>query len=135
MKYSFYPETEIRKIPSEAEKIHFIRPIKAEKVKELLSKRKIKEISFSSSTRKRMKPKAIKLIEKKGIQVKEESRRGRAIGTGFDSLLKIIELKKDYLSTRKIGKLTGIPKSTVYYLLKYAERDKIKKKNQTIYLE
>ena len=75
------------------------------------------------------------LIEKKGIEIKKDSKRGRAIETKFDTILKIIELKKDYLSTRKIQEQTGIPKSTVYYLLKYANRDKIKKKGQTIYLE
>ncbi len=135
MKYSFYPETEIKNIPVKAEKIHFIRPVKLTKVKELIKKRKIKEISLSASTLKRMKPKTLELIEKKGIQIKKDSRRGRAIETGFDLILKIIELKKDYLSTRKIGKQTGIPKSTVYYLLNYANRNKIKKKNTTIYLE
>lgn len=135
MKYSFCPETEIKTIPVNAEKIHFTRPIKEAKLKELLNKRKIKEISLSESTLKRMKPKAVKLIEKKGITVKKESKRGRAIKAGFDSILKIIELKKDYLSTRKIEKQTGIPKSSVHYLLKYANRDKIKKKKQTIYLE
>ncbi len=135
MKYSFYPETNIRDIPVNAEKIHFIRPIKEAKIKELLKKRKIKEISLSESTLKRMKPDAVKLIEKKEITIKKESKRGRAIKAGFDSILKIIELKKDYFSARKIGKQTGIPKSTVHYLLKYANRDKIKKKKQTIYLE
>ena len=135
MKYSLYPNTEIKNIPVKAEKIHFVRPIKEKKVIELLKKRKIKEISLSSSTLKRLKPKALKLIEGKGIQLKEDSRRGRAIETDFDTILKIIELKRDYLSTRKIGKKTGKPKSTVHYLLKYANRDKIKKKQQTIYLE
>jgi biotin operon repressor len=135
MKYSFYPETEIKSIPVSAEKIHFVRPIKEKKVKELIKKRKIKEISLSESTLKRMKPKTIEEIEKKGIQIKRDSRKGRAIEMSFATILKIIELKKDYLSTRKIEKETGIPKSTVHYLLKYANRNKIKKKNQTIYLE
>jgi len=135
MKYSFYPETEIKNIPGNAEKIHFVRAIREKKVKELLKKRKIKEISLSESTLKRMKPKAMKLLGKKKVEIKKDSKRGRAIKTDFDSILKIIELKKDYLSTRKIEKETGVPKSTVYYLLKYANRDKIKKKNQTIYLE
>jgi len=135
MKYSFYPETEIRNIPVNAEKIHFVRPIKHKKITELIKKRKIKEISLSESTLKRIKPKSMVLIEKKGIEIKKDSKRGRAIETKFDTILKIIELKKDYLSTRKIQEQTGIPKSTVYYLLKYANRDKIKKKGQTIYLE
>ncbi|MBU2476890.1 hypothetical protein KKG83_05455 [Candidatus Micrarchaeota archaeon] len=135
MKYSLYPETEIKKIPANAEKIHFVRPINKKKVEELLKKRKIKEISLSTSTLKRLKPKTIQLIEKKGIEIKKDKRTGRAIETDFDTILKIIELKKDYFSTRKIEKETGIPKSTVHYLLKYANRDKIKKKEQTIYLE
>ncbi len=135
MKYSLYPETEIRSIPGNAEKVHFVRPIREKKVKELLKKRKIKEVSLSKSTLKRMKPKAMKLLEKKKVEIKKDSKRGRAIKTDFDSILKIIELKKDYLSTRKIEKETGVPKSTIHYLLKYADRDKIKKKKQTIYLE
>jgi len=135
MKYSLYPETEIKSIPANAEKIHFVRPIKQEKVLELIKKRKLTEISLSASTLKRLKPTTIELIKKKGIEIKQDSHRGRAIETDFDTILKIIELKKDYLSTRKIAKQTGKPKSTVYYLLKYANRDKIKKKKQTIYLE
>ena len=135
MKYSFYPETEIRLIPVNAEKIHFVRPIKTKKVIELIKKRKIKEISLSESTLNRLKPKTLLLIEKKGIEIKKDSRRGRAIETDFDSILKIIELKKDYISTRQIAKQIKMPKSTVHYLLKYANRNKIKKKKQTIYLE
>ncbi len=135
MKYSVYPETKTRNIPVKAEKIHLVRPIKKEKIKEIIKKRKIKEISLSESTLKRLKPKTIQLIEKKGIQIKKDSRRGRAIETKFDTILKIIELKKDYQSIRKIEECTGIPKSTVHYLLRYADRNKIKKKQQTIYLE
>ena len=47
MKYSFYPETEIKNIPVNAEKIHFVRPIKQKKVIELIKKIKIREISIS----------------------------------------------------------------------------------------
>ncbi len=135
MKYSVYPETEIKSIPVNAEKIHLVRPIKKTKLIEMLRKRKITEISLSESALKRMKKKSIELIEKKGITLKKETRKGRPISAGLDTILKIIELKKDYLSTRKIGKKTGMPKSTVHYLIKYAKRDKIKKNKQTIYLE
>ena len=41
----------------------------------------------------------------------------------------------DYQSLREIERLTEIPKSTVHYLVKYAEREKIKKGNTTIYLK
>ena len=135
MKYSVYPFTELRSLPSETEKIHLVRPIKLNKLKELMEKRLIKEISLSDSCFKRLSEKARKLLQDKNINVVKDNRSGRALEIALEDIVKINEFRKDFQSLRKIQNLMGIPKSTIHYLEKYAKRDKIRKGNQTIYLE
>ena len=135
MKYSIYPFTELRSIPSEAQKIHLVRPIKLNKLKDLLEKRIIKEISLSDSCFKRLSEKARKLLQDKNVNVVKDNRSGRAIEIAMEDIVKINEFRKDFQSLRKIQNLMGIPKSTIHYLEKYAKGDKIRKGNQTIYLE
>jgi len=53
----------------------------------------------------------------------------------MDKMLQIIELRKDYQTVREIEKITNIPKSTVHYLLKYADRGKIRKGANVVYLK
>jgi len=135
MIYSVYPYTNIKSIPAEAEKIHLVRPIKLNKLRELLEKRSIKAVSLSESCWKRMSEKCRNMLEQMNINIIKDRRSGRALEHALEDIVKINEFRKDFQSLRKIQKLTGIPKSTVHYLLKYAKRDKIRKGNQTIYLE
>ena len=84
---------------------------------------------------KRLSPKAKAFLNKAGVQLSVESRRGRAIGIPPEKMMQAVELRKDFQSLREIERLTNIPKSTVHYLVNYAEREKIKKGNTTIYLK
>ena len=135
LKYSIYPSTSFSSVPKEVSKLHLVRPVSFKKLKKFLNNRSIEEISLSESTHKRLCRKSRKLLDAKNVQLIKDSRRGRAIELSFDTVLKINDYRKDYLSVRKIEELTGIPKSTIHYLLKYADRNKIRKGNQTIYLE
>jgi len=135
MKYSVYPDSEIKSIPLDAVKLHLVRPIGLRKLEKLLKKRKIKEISLSDSCNKRIGKKSRELLGKKRINLVKDNRSGRPLEIGLENVLKIAEFKKDYLSLRRIEELTGIPKSTVHYFLRHANRNKLRKGNQTIYLE
>ncbi len=135
MKYAIDVETNISKIPKETKEIHLVRPIKKEKLDELLNNKLIQTITLSESCLKRMPRKAIEKIKTKGIELLSEKRRGRPLDITMEQMLEIIELRKDYQSIREIERLTSVPKSTVHYLLKYADRSKIKKGNVVIYLK
>ena len=52
----------------------------------------------------------------------------------LEKIKQVAEYHKDHLSFRKIEKLTGIPKSTIHYLIRYAERSKVKSGKQVVYL-
>lgn len=127
--------TKISQIPKDTTKIHIVRPIKKELLNDILENRSIQEITLSSSCYKRMPKKHIEKIKEKGINLSTEVRRGRALNVSMDTMLEIIELRKDYQSVREIEKVTGVPKSTIHYLLKYADRGKIKKGGTVIYLK
>ncbi|MFA5357605.1 MAG: hypothetical protein WC308_01650 [archaeon] len=135
MKYAISNKTNIEKIPSDTEEIHLTRPIKVKSLKKLLAKCHIRKITLSGSCFQRLSPKTKKIVAENGIELATEKKRGRAISIPLKTLLYIIELKKDYQSIREIEKLTGIPKSTVHYLVKYAERAKIHKGKEIIYLK
>jgi hypothetical protein len=135
MKCAITEFTEIEKVPKDITEIHLVRPIKKEKLDALLNKCRITKISLSTSCLKRLPSKAQKKIKEKGIQLSIEKRRGRALDFPLEKMLQMIEMRKDYQSIREIEKVTGIPKSTVHYLLKYADRGKIKKGSTVIYLK
>jgi hypothetical protein len=135
MKYSITEETNIDSIPKDTTEIHLVRPIKLEKLLNLAAKCPIKAITLSTSCLKRLPRKTQKKLKEKGISMGVEKRRGRAIDIPMDKMLQIIELRKDYQTVREIEKLTGIPKSTVHYLIKYADRGKIRKGANVVYLK
>lgn len=135
MKYSITEFTDIDKIPKDTVEIHLVRPIKKDKLLALVTRCPIKTITLSTSCLKRLPIKTQKKLKEKGISLGIEKRRGRAIDIPMDKMLQIIELKKDFQTVREIEKITGIPKSTVHYLLKYADRGKIKKGQNVVYLK
>jgi hypothetical protein len=135
MKYSITEETNIDSIPKDTAEIHLVRPIKWDKLNSLITKCIIKTITLSTSCLKRLPSKTQKKLKEKGVSLAVEKRRGRAIDIPMDKMLQIIELRKDYQTVREIEKLTGIPKSTVHYLLKYADRGKIRKGANVVYLK
>ncbi|OQA30936.1 MAG: hypothetical protein BWY55_00703 [archaeon ADurb.Bin336] len=135
MKYVITEHTNIDSIPRDTTEIHLVRPIKWDKLNALLTRCPIRTITISNSCLKRLPLKTQKKLKDKGITIALEKRRGRAIDLPMDKMLQIIELRKDYQTVREIEKITGIPKSTVHYLLKYADRGKIKKGQNVVYLK
>jgi len=135
MKYSITEDTDIEKIPKDTTEIHLVRPIKKDKLISLVTRCPIKTITLSTSCLKRLPTKTQKKLKEKGITLGIEKRRGRAIDIPMEKMLQIIELRKDYQTVRDIEKITGIPKSTVHYLIKYADRGKIKKGANVVYLK
>jgi hypothetical protein len=135
MKYSITEETDVEKIPKDTTEIHLVRPISKTKLELLLSRCPIRAITLSTSCLKRLPSKTQKWLKEKGISLGIEKRRGRAIDIPMDKMLQIIELRKDYQTVREIEKITNVPKSTVHYLLKYADRGKIRKGPNVVYLK
>ena len=136
MKVAIYPATKSGEISPETDAIHLVRPLGRKRLEKFLQKcPQCKEVSMSKSCWKRLPQKTRKMLEKKGVKVEIESRRGRALSLPLEKMMQAIELRKDYQSLREIERLTEIPKSTVHYLVKYAHRDKIKKGDTTIYLK
>ncbi|MEK6959178.1 MAG: hypothetical protein AABW59_03990, partial [archaeon] len=133
MKIAVTEKTEIEKVPRDTTEIHLVRPIKKEKLDALLSKFPITKITLSNSCLKRLPRKAQQKLKDKGIGIILEKRRGRALDLSLEKIQQINELRKDYQSIREIEKVTGIPKSTVHYLLKYADRGKVRKGSTIIY--
>jgi len=135
MKYSITESTDIEKLPRDITEIHLVRPIKKDKLLSLIAKCPIKIITLSTSCLKRLPTKTQKRLKEKGVSLAIEKRRGRAIDIPMDKMLQIIELRKDFQTVREIERITSIPKSTVHYLLKYADRGKIKKGANVVYLK
>ncbi|MFA6268244.1 MAG: hypothetical protein WCW13_00085 [archaeon] len=135
MKYSITEDTDVDKIPKDTTEIHLVRPIKRDRLMSLITRCPIRTITLSTSCLKRLPGKTQKKLKEKGISLAIEKRRGRAIDIPMDKMLQIIELRKDFQTVRDIEKITGIPKSTVHYLIKYADRGKIKKGANVVYLK
>jgi len=135
MKCAISEDTEIDKVPRDTTEVHLVRPIKKEKLDALFARCAIKKISLSGSCLKRLPSKAQKKIKQKGIEITVEKRRGRAIGIPLEKIAQVAELRKDYQTIREIERITGIPKSTVHYLLKHADRGKVRKGSMILYLK
>jgi hypothetical protein len=135
MKYSITEETNVDSIPKDTVEVHLVRPISWTKLNSLITKCPIRTITLSNSCLKRLPTKTQKKLKEKGISLALEKRRGRAIDIPMDKMLQIIELRKDFQTVREIEKITNIPKSTVHYLLKYADRGKIRKGQNVVYLK
>ena len=134
MKYPITPDSDLKKIPENAQELHLVRPVKKSLLESIFRRCSIRKISLSRSCSKRLGLKTKKFLKENQIEVVEQQNRGRALSIGLDKIRQVAEYHKDHLSVRKIEKLTGIPKSTIHYLLKYAERSKVKSGKQVVYL-
>ncbi len=136
MKVSISNRSGIKSIPQNTNEIHLVRPLNKRAFEELLKKcPSLEKISLSKSCYARLPEKTKKMVNEKGIGVKIESRRGRAIGIGLEKMLHVIEMRKDFQPLRAIESTTGIPKSTIHYLTKYSNREKIKRGKDILYLK
>lgn len=136
MKYSMAPGTITSSIPKEAEELHFVRPPRIKSLKAMLRKcRNLRRISLSESCSERLAEKAKKLLRKREIGMSVSSNHGRPIAMEIAKIQEVIGLQKDEKSYREIEGITGIPKSTVHYLIKYAGRGKVRNGKNIVYLE
>jgi len=135
MKVSLYPGTNIDKIPADVTGIHLVRPVSHEKIEKALEKcGNIREITLSNSCMKRLSGTTKKMLRSKVPRIDVLPTRGRAIEIPMQRMLQAIEMAKDHRPLREIEELTGIPKSTVHYLVRYADRKKVKQGTLTIHL-
>lgn len=136
MIFSVLPETGLGDIPKEAEQLHFVRPPKKKLLLGILRKCKgLKEVSMSGSCRKRMPGKSLAMLREKGVRLEAAARPGRPISVPLQKMQHALELRKDYQSLREVQRVTGISKSTVHYLERYAQRAKLKNGKNVIYLK
>jgi len=135
MRYPVYPKTRAEQVPANADSIHLVRPIAQQELERIVEKTGLKEIYLSESCAKRLGGKTRKFLEARGVQLIAKKKRGRVLSLPLEKIRQIIELHQDDKTMREIGALTGIPKSTVHYLIKYADRSKIRFQGKTVHLE
>ncbi len=102
----------VKVVGKKAKRVHIPRPLPAHVLQEILEE--AEEVTMPPSTFQRL-PRGIR--EKYGHKIKIESHRGRFCGLDPHTIVQIISLRKSGLSIRKISEITGVPKSTVHYLL------------------
>ena len=135
MKYSVHSRTDVKRIPKETTDIHASRPLRLRMLKRLLHKcPALKTISLSKSAFERLSRPVKLLLQKHKMQLMIVKAKGRPIAIELEKMLHIIELRRDYRSYGEIAEITGVPKSTVHYLIKYAQRTKVRHNNQTVHL-
>jgi hypothetical protein len=135
MKCSVFPGMAIGSIPKDIDEIHLVRPVKASLLGQIIEKRKIGKVSCSKSTFARLRKKHKRLLEEKGIGLVVENAAGRPIGIGMQKMLSVAEMVRDHRSYREIERTLGVPKSTVHYFAKTAQRAKIKSIGKILHLQ
>ncbi len=105
-------------LPLESD-IHLARPVSLPALKRIVSVMRPREISMAPSTYERLSRRAREYLKSRGIRVVLEKNPGRSARMDKESLETILELRKAGYSIRKISEETGIPKSTVHYILSY----------------
>lgn len=135
MHYVVRENTPLSTLPGDLEQVHLTRPLSGKKLKLILQRCPgLKVIGLSPSVEKRLAPEARKMLTENRISLTRNHRAGRALNIDLSQIKAIADLRKDFLSMREISKRTGIPKSTIHYLLKKAKRTKLKKGKQVIYV-
>ncbi len=136
MKYSFYVDSKPERIPRDTTEIHLTRPVKEILLKKVFKRcENLSIISLSDSCFKRLSVTVKQFLARKKIELRIQKSKGRPISIDLEKMLRIIELKKDYRSYNEISQILEIPRSTAHYLIKYADRTKIKQGNETIHLQ
>lgn len=133
---SVLPETNLWEIPKDAVQLHFVRPIKKRLLRGIIKKCGIlEEVTMSKSCRQRMPKESLKMLEEGKIAIVEKARQGRPLSIPLEKMQHALEMRKDFQSLREVEHITGISKSTVHYLEKYAKRGKIKNGKRVVYLK
>lgn len=114
-------------------KVHFSRPPRLVDLgKSIASGSRV--FYMPKSCFERLSAKARKLLDSAGAEVMIQAVRGRPLQVGPQMLSEIVEMHKDNRTFRQIEAATGVPKSTAHYLIRYAERQKIKHAGKVVYL-
>lgn len=122
-----YHDSALKKLSPKTEKIYLVRPVSLKKIHGIKRKcRNLRELLMGQDTYNRLSRKVKEFLVEKGIYVKIEGMRGRAIEVSPKKLFEAIDLYNERTPLRKIEEKLGIPKSTLHYLLKYAQRTKLK---------
>ena len=120
-------QTALNELDAGEKKIYLTRPISLKKMLGILKKcGKLSEVIMGNDTHKRLSNKVKQALLDQGVFVKIEKNAGRPISVSLPKLFQAIELRNERKSLREIQKELGIPKSTLHYLLMYAQRTKIK---------
>jgi len=136
MIFSVAPGSGLNEVPKEAEQLHFVRPVPKKLLEGILRKcYRLETVSMSKSCLNRTPEKSLEMIREKGVRVENVKRQGRPISVPLEKMQQALEMRKDFQSLREVEKVTGISKSTVHYLEKYAQRAKIKNGKKVIYLK
>lgn len=135
MQYAIRENTPVSTLPKELTEIHLVRPVSTKKIKGILQQCPgIDIVGISSSVEKRLSPKTREVLQQRRIKFVRNHKAGRALNVDLEKIRIIADLRKDFMSVRKIQEKTGIPKSTIHYLLKKAKREKIRKGRNIIYV-
>ena len=136
MKASLYPETKLSELPEGIDCVHLVRPVGKKKTSALLRIfPAITRVTLSKSCSSRLSPAVRNLLKGGGIELRVKAERGRAISIPLKKMHSAIDMRRDFRSLREIEQSTGIPKSTVHYLVKYSQRKKVKNGKNVIYLK
>ncbi len=136
MRCSLNEKTNVRSLPTHTEELHLVRPISYKKALAILKRcKQLKTITMSISTYRRIPRKVLSLLKERNIKVAICEERGRPIGIPLEKLKIAIEMRRDFRPLREIEHITGIPKSTIHYLVKYSAKRKVKKGNVIIHLK
>ena len=128
--------TKVTRIDKNIERLCFTRPISLKKYLAIIRKCVlIREVIMSQNTLERLNPKIKKSLYRKGIFVKIKQNKGRPLSVNLKQLYEAIDFFKDNYSFREIAAKTGIPKSTVHFIIRKAKKNKIKTKNKMYHLE
>ncbi len=128
--------SDLNKISNQIEAVYFQRSPSFSLLKKIISRlQNLKKIFLNKSGFQRVSKKSQELLKSKKISLIVADMRGRAIESPSSKLSLINEYKRDALSLRKISSKTGVPKSTLHYLFRYAKKNKIKKDNIVIILK
>ncbi|MFH0955096.1 MAG: hypothetical protein V1777_03245 [Candidatus Micrarchaeota archaeon] len=134
MKCAVWPNTALRQIPLNTTELHLVRPLSLKKLSEITAKRKIKAVSYSESTAKRLKAKTKEFLANHSILLSVSNQAGRPLSATLEKMLSVVEMVRDHRSFREIQDTTGIAKSTCHYWIRHAKRQKIRDNGKTLFL-
>ncbi len=125
----------IRNINKDCEELHLTRALAKKHIEKIVEKcPRLKKISISQSTKKRLSKDAKEFLSKKNVLLRVKKEQGRPLEIKVTKLRKIIAMYKDH-SYRELEEKLNLPKSTIHYLIKYSKRKKIKDGKKIIYLK